>query len=337
MSNKLPTPEDLQRDDDVGLEHLLREVGARDEPSQAITDDVRHAVHAEWQTVVAARQRRKRFVNYSMAAGILGFAVSLGIVWRLMAGDPLNATVARIDGTVDVMTAGGERHPLAVGERLAADASLRTNGASRIALDFGNGVVARIDHNSELSFASNRHVALAAGAMYVDAVPNAGGDQSLTVDTSFGAVRHVGTQYQVRILSNGVEVGVREGRVEVTSPLGTNVGSAGEQLHLSDTGNVTRHTLSTIDASWQWAIAISPAFNIDNRSLQEFLTWAARETGHKVSFDTPATEQAASAIKLRGSIEGLDIETALTAVLSTTPLKRVKADDESIHIVAVRD
>ena len=72
MSNKVPTPDDLQRDDDAGLERLLQEVGARDEPSQAIADEVRHSIHAEWQTVVTARQRRKRFVGFGIAAGVLG-------------------------------------------------------------------------------------------------------------------------------------------------------------------------------------------------------------------------------------------------------------------------
>jgi hypothetical protein len=71
--------------------------------------------------------------------------------------------------------------------------------------------------------------------------------------------------------------------------------------------------------------------------LREFLSWAARESGRTVTFDTQATEQAASTIKLRGSIEGLDIDTALAAVLSTTPLQRIKTNDESIHIARTSD
>lgn len=331
MSNQSPTPDDLQRDDDAGIEHLLREVGARDKPSQEISDEIRHAVHAEWRAVVGARLRRRRFIAYGLAASILGIAATTAITWRIATVETHSATIARIDGSPEVVAVDGQRRSTTVGQRIAIGEVLRTNGASRIALDFGNGVTARIDNDSEIAFPSNQHVALRSGAVYVDATPGSGHDRELTVDTNFGAVRHVGTQYQVRILSDGLEVGVREGRVEVTGPRGANAGAAGEKLHVSANGNVIRSALTTHDSSWQWTTAIAPTFNIEDRSLNDFLTWAARETGRKLTFHSPQAQQAA-AVKLRGSIEGLDVETAMTAVLSTTQLQRVKTDDESITI-----
>lgn len=332
MSNQIPTPDDLQRDDDAGIEQLLQNVGAREEPSLEMTEAIRSAVHAEWQSVVGARRRRTQWIQYSAAAGFIGIALTAAIVWRVSSVDPLSATIARADGAVQIVTSDGQVHASTNGQRIATGDTLRTGNAARVAIDFGNGLTARLDRNSELSLGSDHRVALVVGAIYVDALPGPATATNLIVDTAFGAVRHIGTQYQIRLVNDGLEVGVREGRIEVTNQLGRNEGTAGEQLKISAQGDVARRTLSPLDASWQWAAAIAPALDIDNLLLSDFLTWAARQSGKKLTYDSPLTQQAASKVKLRGSVEGLDVNTALTAVLSTTRFQRTQTNDESIHI-----
>lgn len=68
-----------------------------------------------------------------------------------------------------------------------------------------------------------------------------------------------------------------------------------------------------------------------------FADWVARETGRKVVYQSPAAQSAAGELRLRGSIAGLDPDTALNAVLSTTQLRRYQTQDESIGIALASD
>jgi len=333
MSNQFPSSDDLQRDDDAGIEQLLREVGSRAEPSRQMADEVRRNVYAEWQAMVDTRLRRRRFIGYGMAASVLGIVAAVTFAWRVsVLASPV--TIVRLTGTAEVIS-DGQRRPLLAGQRITTGDIVVTGSDSRIALDFDDGVTARVDYGSRLAIIGNHRAQLTAGAVYVDAEPNPVRRSELVLSTVYGDVRHVGTQYQVRLRDGAMEVGVREGRIEVTNELGTNAGAAGEQLRLSSNGSVVRVALATDAPDWQWATAIAPIFDIADRSLGDFLSWVARETGRKLTFDSEVAQLAAANVKLRGSIEGLDLDTALSAVLSTTQFRRVKTDDESIRITLV--
>jgi hypothetical protein len=67
--------------------------------------------------------------------------------------------------------------------------------------------------------------------------------------------------------------------------------------------------------------------------------WAhgVQATGRKVVYSSSAAQSAASELKLRGSIAGLDPDTALGAVLSTTQLHRYQTKDELIGIALAAD
>jgi len=51
-----------------------------------------------------------------------------------------------------------------------------------------------------------------------------------------------------------------------------------------------------------------------------------------VVYATPQARDAARAVRLRGSIDGLDLESALGAVLSTTQLRSYDAQPDAIGI-----
>lgn len=180
-------------------------------------------------------------------------------------------------------------------------------------------------------------ITLAAGAVYIDSPPeDARDDDALTVNTIAGAVQHVGTQYEVRTQGDAMLVSVREGRVVVTSPTGSNTGEAGQVLRLDTDGELTRSRLAATDPYWQWTLQAAPTFDIDNQPLAAFLQWIARETGRHLVYSTPEAEAAASEVKLRGSIEGLDADAALAAVLSTTQFRRYQTDAAEIGIELAR-
>jgi hypothetical protein len=320
-------------DDDTGLEELLREVGARDEPSEQLTETVREAVHAEWRTVVRRRFRR-RTVAVALAAGVVGLVVATAVL-RVRQPEPQwVANVVRVEGQPQVEFAGAW-HQIKAGETLQSGARLQT-ADSQVALKLGSitTLSLRIDSGSQVLFKAPDVIELQAGALYVDA--SAGVTTvPLTVQTTAGAVRHIGTQYQVRSVSgrlHGIEVSVREGRVEIASDFGTNAGVAGERIAVSTAGGIERSSLSSYDASWQWAARVAPPFDIADRSLSAFLEWVARETGRELVYDSPIVQRAAARLELFGSIAGLDPETALTAVLSTTKFRRLQSPERLLRI-----
>ena len=148
------------------------------------------------------------------------------------------------------------------------------------------------------------------------------GDSRLAVETPSGLVRHVGTQYEVRLDGSDVRLRVREGRIEWRSNSGTvERGQAGEQLMIAADGAVRREQASRYDASWDWIASTTPAIDIEGRPLAEFLSWAGRELGREVVFATPEVAEETAAIVVHGSIEGLTPTQALDAVLATTSVR----------------
>ena len=319
--------------DDAEIAELLQEVGPRIEPSPEMTREIEAVVRAEWQHVVAARKRRQSFV-WAAAAAFFAVAIALTIGFAMMntQSDPIGrrmAVLERASGDVFVATDGRRWSRLSEGDEVVVGSSIRSDARAALSLD--NGVALRVDRGSVLHIAALDRITLNVGAVYIDAPPG-NASRDLTVDTHVGAVRHVGTQYQVRSTAEGIDVSVREGRVVVENAAGRNVAKAGERLKIATHGPVQRSSVSPFDAQWQWASEVAPTFAIENQSLVAFLSWVSRETGRTLVFETPQAEAAAADVKLHGSIEGLTPEAALNAVLATTPLRRDLANAHAIEI-----
>lgn len=323
--------------DDAGIERLLREVGARNEPTPEMTAEVFDAVKAEWQSVVSERRRRKRVVGWGIAAGVGSLAVALGIGWRALQVEQATiASVAHIEGHLLGSTAGDRWRPRSVGEPVAVGEVVQTDDRSRASLLMEDGTSLRLDQNTRLRVAALDQIVLDAGAVYVDAQTDAAPQReqvpALLVEAQAGSVRHVGTQYQVRTHANDMEVSVREGRVEITGARGTSMGEAGERVLLTTDGALSRTPVSPQDAQWDWVVRAGPVFEINDRSLADFLRWVARETGRTIVYRSAAAESAAQDVRLHGSIAGLDPDTALATVLSTTQLRRHETRSQLIGI-----
>jgi len=323
-----PTPED------AGIEGLLRQVGARDEPSEDLMREVHAKVHAEWQTMIQGRRRRRLFLGLGLAAGLAGILVlGLGPGFLTPGAVPV-AQVVQVDGRLLLSSASDGWTTPQVGQQVASGEMLRTDERSRAALSVGSLSV-RLDHDTLATFAAVDRIELISGALYVD-LPPGSQPTPLAVQSRGVTVRHVGTQYQVRARDSGVEISVREGKVtlqhgSVEEPR-TTQSSAGERILITSLGDVHRSVLPPYEADWQWAAMAAPAFDIDHQSLSVFLDWLARETGRRIEYDSPQAQHLASQTQLHGSIEGLNLDTALKAVLATTPLRHVDSSTDRIRI-----
>jgi ferric-dicitrate binding protein FerR (iron transport regulator) len=299
--------------------------------------EVEVSVHAEWQSMLQQRRRRRRVVTFGIAASVL-FAVgvaTLGVRYLAPVSPTQVAQITLIDGHLIVRPEAQTAGMATVAQNVSTGESIQTDDRSRAALRFGDGMSLRLDHGTIVRIASADELVLTAGALYVDS--KAENPQPLTIRTDAGSVRHVGTQYQVRTHADEMEVSVREGRVMIANAAGTSSGVAGEKIRVTPRGEVVRSTVAAHDPTWQWAAHAAPLFDINERTFAAFAEWVARETGRKVIYASSAAQNAANAVRLRGSIDGLDPDTALNAVLSTTQLRRYQTKDELIGIALAGD
>jgi ferric-dicitrate binding protein FerR (iron transport regulator) len=304
---------------------------------------VRAAVAAEWREAVAARtRRRRRIATFAMAASVAAVAIGAWLlrptsqtatpVASIATAAPL-ATVARLDGSMELQAPGGAWRTVAALDEAPAGSTLRTGPTGRAVLTWRGGATVRVDADTRLALADGR-VVLEVGAVYVDGDP-AAGHVAPDVATPLGLVRHLGTRYEVRVVPERLQVTVRDGHVEVTGGGAREVAAGGERLIVAAAGAVARERVPTWGAEWAWLDALAPELQIEGRRVDEFVAAAARETGRDVRYATPAARSAAGEVVLRGSVAGLAPDLALQAVLATTRLE-ARAEGAEI-VVAIRD
>jgi hypothetical protein len=307
--------------DNGDLDRLLRTAGPRARPPREVEDEVRAAVHAEWLQVVSARQRRRRFTQVAIAAGLGAAALT---VWLLNPSPSPPVVVASIERSIDGGTVRSAdstvERELAAGRELYSGDSLSTGASGGVSIRMGD-ISLRLDHDTSVQLLAQDEVRISSGALYIDSGLGPSGPHPLRVQTAAGIVEHLGTQYEVRLLDSGTRIRVREGRVQFSAASGGRiVGEAGTQLTILTDGEVHSEFVARSGADWDWVGRLVPTFAIDNRPLPEFLQWAGHELAQEVVFATPDAQAEAAGIRLRGSIEGLTPDAALAAVLSTTRL-----------------
>ena len=323
-------PEDGSEAD---LAALLRAVGPREQPSAEMTAEVRAAVAAEWRAAVAARpaasqsamqptaQRRRVQPWLAIAASVTAVALAIGFALPRLndSTEPL-ATVARVDGRVEIRHEGEAAwQPMTAGASVAEADVIRTLDDGRVAVRRQDGLEVRLDAATQLAFNAEERATLVAGRVYVDAGRPGTGTGSFILRTPQGDVRHLGTQYSASLQGSVLQVAVREGSVAIERGQSPVVARAGEALRVATDGLVQRSSVPAYGDAWRWAEAAAPQFAIEGRSLDEFLAWAARETGRDVVYASADAAREAEATRLKGSVAGLSPEAAVTAVLASEP------------------
>jgi hypothetical protein len=241
-------------------------------------------------------------------AALLALALGVAAWWAVsqrVAAPPVVARVEAVAGRLAVGEGGGR--PLAAGAEVARGALLCTDRGSHATLRLDGGSELRVAGASCLRAAAGDRVALVRGALYADT----GGAAALTVDTPFGSVHDIGTRFAVRLLDEAVAVAVREGAVLVA---GEHRAGAGEGLVVRR-GRVERRQVPAWGEEWAWVVEAAPGFEIEGRTLAEFLAWTARETGWRVRWADPALAAEAGGILLHGDLGPLRPDEAPFAVL----------------------
>lgn len=298
----------MNREPSSQIESLLKLAGERDQPSAKALEQARTAARVSWQRGLGRddaasediRPRRRHIAGWALAAGLATVAATLWL-WNPRQSPVDVARVAALQGQVRLES--GLTVSLATTLR-SGEVLATTDG--RVALAVGDALSLRVDRDTRLRLDGAGQVTLLDGALYVDS----GGLNShtaLLVHTPAGAVRHVGTQFQVRVSGDHTRVLVREGRVVLLQDGGATVDlGAGDSADAAGTRVRIEHDQSSHGSEWEWAATTAPAFDIENRPLSEFLAWLAREHGWQLRYADAATQSQVQDIRLHGSMPGRD-------------------------------
>ncbi len=304
------------------VESLLRQAALRERPEPGVEQAIRSRLHNEWRELTTQRKRRGGMFAAALAATVL---LALVAVLR-RAPEPVPAiaapvaTVERVMGQIEVITIDGvQPQLLQAGDILRPGQSITGRGGSGLSLSWLDGTSIRVDQDSSLQLTASGEISLEAGRVYVDTQASRANATAPLLLTPAGRVRHLGTRYMIAVDSGSTRVSVREGRVELQREHTAIEVDRGEQLSVDAGGHGSVDSIPVFGAEWAWAQRLAAPFELDGRTLAEFLEWVSGETGMAVEYDDAAAEQTARSTELRGSIH-LPPQQALDLVLQTSDL-----------------
>ena len=328
--------------DDESFANLMKLAGERPEIPLSVESRVYHRVQQEWQnsTVEPSADkvyeevhktwrrdaRRGRILRWLVPAGVAASAV-LAVMMLTQTSPPAAAvagTISRVVSAGSLHSAHPEGSPVHAGEIIS------TGPGEGVSLLLARNESLRIDENTEFRVDAGDQFTLLGGRVYADTGQFIYRDGGLKIATEFGLVTDVGTQFSVATTGSTLDVAVREGRVDVQNDLDSYAARMGERLTLVQGETATIAELDTHDDYWDWIVELTPAFDTTNKSLLDFLKWAARETGRDLQFESDESRMFAMRTDVHGSVEGLTPEEALDAILATTSVRYQITDDKVI-------
>lgn len=311
---------------DDTLEVLLRQASPRPVPSPSDELAARQAVRSEWRAVTRHRRSRRRWGGFAIAATLLIVLFSVSGVFRAPGLDTVQvATIEKSFGSIYLLGESSELRESRALTSVHSGQTIVTGDAAGIALAWGHGGSLRLDANTRITFTDDKSVYLESGRLYFDSAPStlmtgttsdSSGD--FVVESDFGEVYHLGTQFMTRIDDGDLRVSVREGQVRLDGHFHKVVARSGQQVTLSGRERPVILTIRANARDWAWVGRTSPPADVDGKSIHEFIEWVQRETGFEAIYEGHA-EQVARAEFLKGTIDAEPM-VALQRWMSTTGL-----------------
>lgn len=256
-------------DEDDTIAKLVQLAGRRAAVDPERMNRVRESVHAEWQQVARRRKRTRTILS--------AIAVAAAVAIALFLIPTRNAEPALI---------------------LETKNEFKTHN--------WNGATLRLDANTRVRIESEDHAFLESGAIFYSSEQRAG---TITIGTTLGEIRDVGTQFEVRLNGDGVRVRVREGLVEMRDK----TAAAGEELFATAT-TITQRKAAMHGEEWSWIERAAPPLVLEGQTLEAVVERVAREKGLRVEWNVSARD-----VVLHGDVplsldEALDAATAAAGV-----------------------
>ena len=227
---------------DDTLTRLLRIGGVRDEAPPEREARVKRVFIDECRAAARARASRRRKL---VSAGLLAAAATAAVFVRFATVPepaPARATVVakveRVDGAGVLRSVDdGSATRIRGTDVVRVGDWIETGVADRIGVRLSQGASVRFDVASRARFLSAEALELVTGAVYIDSERES---PSLEVQTTFAAVRDVGTQFEVRVGTSALRVHVRSGVVEVRRGAVLSSARPGTELTVDSRGVLRR-------------------------------------------------------------------------------------------------
>lgn len=314
--------------DEQQLERILKKAGPRLLPPEDVKHEIKSSVHAAWREEVEISRRAKKTRWMGIAASV-AIIVSVSM-FQLQ--EEMPESIASVDGSMNTVEIYSNDHwEILAGDSVGRFSRIRTGNDAYLSLTLASGMNVRLDQNTEVALIGADILNLEKGNVYVDSYGHRPG-KGFVVNTGFGSVSDIGTQFAVAAHEDGWNIQVREGAVMVHDNEINTLLKIGDRITISANDVMTANKVEPDDASWKWAENVTPLFVIEGRSLDDYLHWMARETGRKIKYRTELARSEAISTILHGSIEGMQPGESLSDVLSSTELEVVDDNSESILI-----
>jgi ferric-dicitrate binding protein FerR (iron transport regulator) len=331
-----------QADDDASFANLMKLAGERPEIPLSVESRVYHQVQKEWQAATVEpnadkvyEKVHKSWRRNTLRGTLLRWMVPAGVaatvaITMMFVSQPepvplmVAATVSRVVGTGPISSVYTEGAPVHAGDVIS------TGSDEGLSLLLARSESLRIDENTRIRVDAADQFTLLSGRIYADTGQFVYRNGGLKIDTEFGVVTDVGTQFSVATTDQSLDVAVREGRVDVRNQSATYAARMGERLTLVQDEGASVTDLDTHDEYWDWVVELTPTFDMTNKSLLDFLKWAARETGRELQFGSNESRMFAMRTDVHGSADGLTPDEALEAVLATTTVRYQIENDKII-------
>lgn len=308
--------------DEAEVDRILRRGLHVDEPSPESLARVRKATERAWRAKVESGQRTRQRLSVAAAASLLlvtsaGFGLFTN--FRQSSHGELAAhLVAFVAPGVTEEHFFDREQTLSTGAGLRAHRRYDIHGQALIQLEDGGSL--RVAPGSEIEILAKDDVRLERGELYVDIPAGTHTNSAFTARTAAGEFRHVGTQFSLAVIQGETRLRVREGSVRWLAAGDESMVEAGTELLLRNGTKVRERAFAASDAEWEWIANTTPDFEIDDRPLEDFLVWVARESGRKLVLADELTRKQVMTIRMHGSVRGLTPMQALSAVMSATQL-----------------
>ncbi|MCP5090724.1 MAG: FecR domain-containing protein [Gammaproteobacteria bacterium] len=327
---------------DDALEQLLKRAVPRLTPSKSDEAAVRQAVRAEWRRVSSTRQSHRRVLNYAMAATVLIGVFALFSVFRTSPIETVQvATIEKSFGSIYLLGEESELRETVDLSSVRSAQTIVTGAGAGMALAWVSGGSLRVDENTRVEFTTDNSVYLKSGRLYFDSEPSAmfagtkaSESDGFVVNTDYGEIAHIGTQFMTRVDTGELTVSVREGQVDVDGTYHRHVATSGQQVTFFGRQQPAVLNLSAHAKEWNWVGRTSPPADVDGKPIHEFLKWVHRETGLETRFEGQA-EQVARNELLKGTMIDAEPLDALQRWMATTALEYDV--NESEGVIYVRD
>ncbi|MCZ6500714.1 MAG: FecR family protein [Gammaproteobacteria bacterium] len=296
---------------DETFSSLLGQASPRRKAPERDEWEIREAALAEWKRITGKRRERRVLVSLAVAATVVVVLASLINISRFAETDmdlqPF-ANVERQIGEIIIFEPATDTwRELAESDVvLSSGQIIETGSGARLAVSWNAGGLLRMDEKTRVSLIAYDQIHLFSGRLHYDSKSLYSDRQplvNLLIETPYGTVRHMGTQFMAELADGALAVSVREGEVAISGASMETLALAGEQVIISESGIEVRQSILPYSDEWKWAQEIAPVYELDGRSMDEFLQWISRESGFVVEYETESAKSLAEETILHGKID----------------------------------